>query len=148
MSLRVTGLTPGDRGRWTELWQAYLAFYETVLDAEVYDCTWSRLLDGREIHGLAARTVDNEIVGITHYLFHAHSWTTARACYLQDLFVDPAERRHGAARLLIEAVGRYATEAGADRLYWNTQAGNATARRLYDRVAEHRGFIRYDYTLR
>ncbi len=30
------------------------------------------------------------------------------------------------------------------RVYWNTQATNATARLLYDKVGIHRGFIRYD----
>jgi hypothetical protein len=28
-------------------------------------------------------------------------------------------------------------------VYWHTHEGNATARRLYDAVAENRGFIQY-----
>ena len=50
-------------------------------------------------------------------------------------------------RALIEAVADQAREAHAQRLYWNTQEHNATARLLYDKVAQFRGFIRYDYPL-
>ncbi|MGO7423872.1 GNAT family N-acetyltransferase, partial [Rhizobium ruizarguesonis] len=32
---------------------------------------------------------------------------------------------------------------GAGRLYWMTHETNATARRLYDRIAERSGFIQY-----
>ena len=141
----ITGLRPADRPRWTELWGDYLAFYQTTLPPAVFEATWSRLLDGVELHGLAARDPTGHIIGITHYLFHATCWTTARACYLQDLYVDPAHRGAGAGRLLIEAVSRYAQKGGADRLYWLTQETNTAARRLYDTLAKTRGFIRYEY---
>lgn len=140
----ITRLTEADRPRWTELWRAYLAFYETILPTEVYDHTWYRIQADESIHGLAART-ERGIVGITHFIYHAHGWTLQHACYLQDLFVDPAARGTGAGRALIEAVAQKAREHGADRLYWLTQHDNATARQLYDRLAKTRNFIKYDY---
>jgi GNAT superfamily N-acetyltransferase len=142
--LAITALTEADRPRWTELWRGYLDFYETVLPDAIYDHTWSRLMAGAEIHGLAARK-DGEIIGITHYLFHAHCWSLGPACYLQDLYVDAAIRGAGAGRALIETVADKARAAGATRLYWTTQDNNATARALYDRLAKYRGFIKYDY---
>lgn len=147
MTAAITELRPADRARWTELWRAYLAFYETILPQDVFDHTWSRIMADESIHGLAARTPDGTLVGITHYIFHAHGWTLAHACYLQDLFVDPATRGTGAGRALIEAVAQKAREHGADRLYWTTQHDNTTARQLYDRLAKTRGFIKYDYAL-
>jgi hypothetical protein len=36
---------------------------------------------------------------------------------------------------------------GAPRLYWQTKENNRTARLLYDRLAHHGGFIRYDYKI-
>lgn len=145
MTLAVTPLTPDDRPRWTELWTAYLDFYHTTLPPRQFDDTWARLLAGTEIHGLAARDGGGRIVGITHFLFHAHCWTSRSACYLQDLYVDAATRGTGAGRALIEAVADRARAAGADRLYWLTQDTNAAARLLYDRLARQRGFIRYEY---
>jgi hypothetical protein len=44
---------------------------------------------------------------------------------------------------LIAAVRAWAHGQGCARLYWHTQAGNDTARRLYDQIAENRGFIQY-----
>jgi hypothetical protein len=36
---------------------------------------------------------------------------------------------------------------GAARFYWLTQDHNTVARALYDKVARHAGFIRYDFAL-
>lgn len=142
----VTGFNPGDRARWTELWAAYLEFYETSLPDTVFERTWARVLDDSELHGLAAR-LDGRVVGLTHFLFHDSAWTTTPVCYLQDLYVDEAVRGHGLARMLIEAVAIRARVAASTRMYWLTQDHNATARRLYDRLAKNSGFIRYEYPL-
>lgn len=150
IAIVVNAITPEDRDRWAGLWRGYLDFYETRLPAEIYDRTWQRLIaaDG-PICGLGARRggATSPLVGIAHYLFHAHAWTTKEVCYLQDLFVDPAARRNGIARALIGAVAAAARDRGCHRLYWTTKEDNASARSLYDRIARFNGFIRYDYPL-
>ena len=142
----IDRLTEADRPRWTELWTAYLEFYQTVLPPGQYDHTWQRLRAGAGLYGFAFRH-EGRLVGITHYLFHESAWTMQPAVYLQDLFVDATSRRTGAGQKLIEAVADAARAAGATRMYWMTQRENAVARRLYDRVAQHTGFIRYEYPL-
>ena len=146
----VTPLGPRDRARWAELWRGYLDFYETELPQEIYDHTWHRLIAAEgPIRGLGARlrSGTTPLVGITHYLFHAHAWMTREVCYLQDLFVDESARRQGCGAKLIEAVAVIARERGCARLYWTTKEDNARARSLYDRIARFNGFIRYDYSL-
>ena len=57
-------------------------------------------------------------------------------------------RRHvakGVGRALIEVVYRQAAQAGATRVYWQTQVTNSAGRLLYDKVAKHRGFIVYSH---
>ena len=142
----VGALKPEDRQQWDAMWRAYLAFYATELTPAQYDHTWARLHDGR-MHGLAARDADGGLLGLAHFLLHEHGWTMGPACYLQDLFVDPAARTGGIGRALIEAVTQAARTLGASRLYWLTRADNAAARRLYDSVALHDGFIVYRHSL-
>jgi GNAT superfamily N-acetyltransferase len=143
--IEVTRLRDGDRQAWQPLAIAYNAFYQRVLPVAAYDQAWRRLLAGEEIHGLAAR-LDGRVVGIAHYLFHAGVWFP-KVCYLADLFVDEAARGQGAARALIEKVAEMARAEGCVRYYWLTQDSNAQARTLYDKVARHVGFIRYDYPM-
>ena len=66
--------------------------------------------------------------------------TVGNYCYLQDLFVAPEARGHGLGRALIEAVYREAKAAGASRVHWLTHETNATARALYDTLADRPGF--------
>lgn len=144
--IEIGRLQDGDRARWTELWRQYLEFYETTLPPAIYSHTWDRIIAGREIHALAAREGE-QILGITHFLLHPSAWTLQPVVYLQDLFTDPAQRSRGIARALIEAVAAHARDDGSTRLYWLTQSHNATARALYDKIAKHTGFIRYEYPL-
>ena len=146
----ITALRREDEARWAELWRGYLEFYETSLPAEIYAHTWARLIMAESpIRGLGARLGSEgaPLVGIVHYLFHAHAWSSREVCYLQDLFVDAASRRHGCGQKLIEAVAAIARERDCLRLYWTTKEDNRTARSLYDRIARFNGFIRYDYGL-
>ena len=146
----VTPFGAADREGWAELWRAYLEFYETRLPAEIYEHTWRRLVaDESPIRGLGARRGDAAapLVGIVHYLFHAHAWTPREVCYLQDLFVDGGVRGRGVGGRLVAAVGDIARARGCLRLYWTTKEDNTVARALYDRIARFNGFIRYDYPL-
>ena len=87
--------------------------------------------------------LDGRLVGLTHYLFHAHGWQAQDTCYLQDLFVSPKARGAGVGRALIEAVCDTAKAAGVAPVYWTTAEDNATARALYDRLAQKTPFIQY-----
>lgn len=143
--IEISPLGPPDRDRWEVLARGYKAFYETEVSDEGYEENWRRLLYDDDLHGLGAR-LDGELVGIAHYFFHTAVWLTG-ACYLQDLFVDERARGQGAARALIERVAEAARDAGVPRFYWNTKLDNTRARALYDKVADFRGFISYEYRL-
>ncbi len=142
--IEVGPLTEADHPRWTELWRDYLKFYDTTLPDAQFDRTWQRILAGQVLHALAARE-HGTILGITHYLFHESGWTMTPVCYLQDLFTVAEARGRGVGRALIEAVAAEAALHGSTRLYWLTQDHNHTARALYEKIARHSGFIRYEY---
>lgn len=134
-----------DHADWRRLWTDYLTFYETSVPEEVYETTWRRLFDPGEFEpsGFLA-LVDGKAVGLVHYLFHRSCWSIEGNCYLQDLFTARDARGSGAGAALIEAVRQAAAERGVKNVYWMTHETNATARRLYDRVARRTGFIEYD----
>jgi GNAT superfamily N-acetyltransferase len=110
---------------------------------QVTDETWRRLHDPDEPMHVLGAFADGRLIGIVHYLFHRSTWTTGDYCYLQDLFTIVEARGLGAGRALIEAVDERARDAGASRVYWLTHESNATARALYDKVADRPGFIQY-----
>ncbi len=140
----VRPLAAADEAAWRPLWRGYLAFYETDLPEEIYATSFARLVDPAvtDYSGLVAEA-DGRPVGIAHYIFHRHGWRIEPVCYLQDLFVAPQARGTGAGRALIEGVYAAADAAGAPAVYWLTQAENATARRLYDRIGRATSFIKY-----
>jgi GNAT superfamily N-acetyltransferase len=141
--IAIRPLARADRAQWQPLWQGYLAFYKTSVPDEVTETTFARFFNEAEpMHALVAER-DGEIVGIVHYIFHRSTWTEGPYCYLQDLFTAEQARGGGVGRKLIEAVYSRAREQGASRVYWLTQEGNATARALYDKLAERSGFIQY-----
>jgi GNAT superfamily N-acetyltransferase len=143
----IRDLARSDYARWLALWEGYNAFYKrtgpTALPAQITAATWERFFDPAEpMHALVAAS-DDRLIGLVHYLFHRSTTLLAPICYLQDLFTIPESRGRGVGRALIEAVYRRAAAAGSARVYWQTHETNATARRLYDQIAERSGFIVY-----
>ncbi|GGT12858.1 GNAT family N-acetyltransferase [Nonomuraea spiralis] len=145
--ISIGKLVPSDRDVWEGLFRAYIDFYQRVEPAEMYERAWQEFQADTRMHAFGAR-LDGRLVGITHFLVHAStSAPDADVCYLQDLFTASDVRGRGVGRMLIEAVADWARDRGCSRVYWNTHESNSTARRLYDKVAENRGFIRYQIEL-
>ena len=143
VTFQIRSAQPADFEQWLPLWEGYNSFYERTVPPEVTRITWSRFFDAYEpMHAVVAER-DGRLIGMVHYLFHRNTAMLAPVCYLQDLFTAAETRGQGVGRALIEAVYERAQAAGSPRVYWMTQEGNATARRLYDDVAEYSGFIQY-----
>jgi GNAT superfamily N-acetyltransferase len=143
----VRPLANSDFHQWLPLWEGYNAFYgrsgPTALDGNVTKTTWERFFDPSEpVYARVAQS-EGRLVGLVHYIFHRSTIYTGPVCYLQDLFTAPAVRGKGIAKALISTVCEQARAAYARRVYWLTHETNATARRLYDQIAEQSGFIVY-----
>ncbi|MBP0438074.1 GNAT family N-acetyltransferase [Tianweitania sediminis] len=143
--MEIRPATLDDEAEWRRLWTAYLDFYETKVPEEVYAETWKRLHTEGEYEPRCLLAVTHtKPMGLVHFLYHRTTWSLVNNCYLQDLYVDPERRGTGLGQVLIEAVQRIAGEKGIKNVYWMTHETNATARKLYDRVARRTGFIEYD----
>ncbi len=140
----VRPLASDDRVAWGGLWEKYLAFYDTSRRAEIFDLTFARNMDpARPQQGCLVAQRGTDLVGLVHYIFHAHNWSAEDVCYLQDLYVDTAARGGGIGRRLIEAVYAAADTAGCPNVYWMTQEFNYAGRMLYDQVGTKTPFIKY-----
>jgi GNAT superfamily N-acetyltransferase len=144
---RIRPVERQDLEQWLVLWHGYNEFYgrvgATALSREVTEATWSRFFDPDEpVHALVA-DCDGRLAGLAHYIFHRSTTAVAPICYLQDLFTSEESRGRGVGSRLIEAVAGAARAERSPRVYWQTQETNATARRLYDEIAEYSGFLVY-----
>jgi GNAT superfamily N-acetyltransferase len=148
--IEITAARREDFPAWKELWNGYNAFYgrsgTTALAPEITQATWSRFFDEYEpMHALIARLA-GRVCGLAHYLYHRSTIQIAPSCYLQDLFTSEEARGRGVGRALIHAVCEQAKAAGSPRVYWQTHESNATAMKLYDKLAEKSGFLVYRHT--
>jgi GNAT superfamily N-acetyltransferase len=145
MRIAVRRLADKDKSIWLRLFKGYIEFYKASIPDETIEETWRRLLAGGEGFHVAFVAVDEHDtpIGLAHVLFHRSTWSPTSYCYLEDLFVDPARRKSGAGRALIEATYREADVRGATRTYWTTQEFNYAARALYDQLATKSPFVQY-----
>jgi GNAT superfamily N-acetyltransferase len=146
-NLLIRPIQAGDFAQWKPLWDGYNAFYgrkgETALADEITRGTWSRFFDEYEPVNALVADQDGQLVGLAHYIFHRSTISLTTNCYLQDLFTLETARGKGVGQALIEELYRRAQRAGSSRVYWHTHETNATAMRLYDRVADKSGFVVY-----
>ena len=142
-SVTLRPVTTQDHAAWLALWQAYLHFYESELTEEVSLSAWQRLLDPNEPTHSALAWVDGKAVGMVNFIYHRSNWSIGNACYLQDLYVDNAQRGLGIGRQLIEHVYARAKADNCAKVHWLTHETNATAISLYQQVAERSGFIQF-----
>jgi len=140
-----------DYDAWRALWDGYNAFYgrvdETALPEEVTSATWERFFTAAEPVRALVAEYQGRVVGLVHYIFHRSTTRLHDVCYVQDLFTAELLRGKGVGRQLLRAVYDAARREGCSRVYWQTQASNAKGRALYNKVAEHKGFIVYAHEL-
>ena len=142
MTVTVRAIEAADHDTWADLFVAYGVFYETAFSTEVVESTWSRLItEGSGIDALVAVT-DDAVVGFAHYRSHPDTFSTGRDWYLDDLYTAPESRGTGAGTALIERLKELSASSGT--LRWITAESNATAQRLYDKVAARTTWVTYE----
>jgi GNAT superfamily N-acetyltransferase len=136
-----------DYNDWRVLWDGYNAFYgragETALPAHITQATWAGFFDPTVPMQCFIATADDQLVGLAHLVFHHSTSREGLVCYLQDLFTAPCARGRGVARALVERTYATAQAGQCSRVYWTTHQSNKPARKLYDKLANFKGFVVY-----
>jgi GNAT superfamily N-acetyltransferase len=86
-------------------------------------------------------------VGFTQLYPSFSSASMARIFVLNDLFVAPDARVHGAGTALLRAAAEYGRRTGAVRLTLSTELTNVTAQRLYEKTGWTRDTVFCAYQL-
>lgn len=140
----IRDIRESDRAEWAPLFLAYGVFYETEFTTQIVDAVFDRLVsDAPDIRGFIAE-LDGRVVGFALYRPLFDTFTAATSWFLDDLFVDPAARGHGAATALIEAVAGAARDNGGGAVRWFTGENNETAQTIYNRVATRKPWFTYE----
>ncbi len=145
MDVVIRQPSESDFSEWRELWDSYLAFYETELPYGHAELLWSRLQDPES--GVRCHVAERggHLIGLVHFLPHQDTWRRELVCYLQDLYVDETNRGQGTGHQLINSVVEHARRSGWSGVYWLTAADNHPARGSYDKLTGgSTGFIHYE----
>jgi ribosomal protein S18 acetylase RimI-like enzyme len=117
--------------------QRFIAASERTADG--YGSYLGRQLRESDVVVLVAEE-NGEVLGYTYAGLEGFDYMALRgpAGVLYDIVVDPAHRRHGVGRLLLDATLAALTAKGAPRIVLSTAARNEPAQRLF----AHAGFRR------
>ncbi|UBQ04203.1 GNAT family N-acetyltransferase [Curtobacterium sp. TXMA1] len=96
------------------------------------------------LSGLVAEDADGRLLGLADLRRFARPSSATTGLYLDDLFTAPDARGRGVATALLHEAAATAAAEGASVIRWITAEDNATARAVYDRVAEATPWVTYD----
>ena len=78
--------------------------------------------------------MNDRAIGFALYFFTFSTFKARPTLYLEDLFVLPAERRHGVGRRLLAELARIAVERECGRMEWSVLDWNTPARDFYFKI--------------
>jgi len=111
-----------------------LAEYERLLHAvEAGEADIARDLFGPTPRAFCdIAELDGEPVGFALWFYNYSTFKGRAGIYLEDLFVRPSARRHGAGKALLGRLAQRCVDEGLGRLEWAVLDWNAPAISFYD----------------
>lgn len=137
--MRIEEVTAEHLDTVAELFDAYRQFYEQPSDPAAARHFLAERLENGDAHLICA-VADDGIAGFAQLYPTLDSIALARSWILHDLYVDPAFRRRGVARMLLREARALGLRTGASLLTLTTGVDNVTAQALY----EDEGWVRDD----
>ncbi len=113
-----------------------LAEYEKLSDQVVAteEALQAALFDSpARVEALVARSA-GRVVGFALYFLNYSTFRARSGIYLEDLFVEPAERGRGIGQALLRAIAGIAVARGCERFEWAVLDWNQPAIAFYQRL--------------
>ncbi|AXO15327.1 GNAT family N-acetyltransferase [Thalassospira indica] len=146
-NIEIRPATRDDRDAWEGLFRDYMVFYGCVDSESALDTTWGWIIDPDGPMECLLAVKDGQVVGLAQYRAVPETLTGSWFGHLDDLFVAPEARGAGVANSLMTKLGEVARDRGWFKLTWITAEDNATARRLYDQIANASDWVVYEQML-
>lgn len=137
MSVEIRRASPEDLPELARLFDAYRVFYRRPSDLPAAERFLRERFARGDSHVFVA-PAGSGLAGFVQLYPSFSSVAMARIFVLNDLFVDPAARRGGVGRALLEAAHAFARDRGAVRVSLETAVDNDAAQRLYESL----GYVR------
>ncbi len=74
---------------------------------------------------------DGTPIGYAVYFYNYSTWLGRKGIYLEDLYISPEHRGHGAGKALLQHIARLAVEQGCGRFEWSVLDWNTPAIEFY-----------------
>lgn len=140
MALSIRAASPHDAPEIFRLIHE-LAVYEKLAHAVRADAESLRAAmesDDPRIHVLLAEETAPDgrrrAIGFALYFFTFSTFEGAPTLYLEDVFVEPAERGRGVGTMLLARLAQGALDRGCRRMEWTALDWNASAREFYENL--------------
>ncbi|MGH6933977.1 MAG: GNAT family N-acetyltransferase [Dongiaceae bacterium] len=136
MSISVRVITPGDAAEIVRMWREFSRYLGNLGDTDQQNFgTELYLRDGfgpdPAFFGLIAES-GTKAVGYLLYHFGYDVDLATRVIHVVDLWVNPAARRAGIGRKLMEAAAERGQAKGASQMVWSVFAPNRLAATFYE----------------
>jgi GNAT superfamily N-acetyltransferase len=111
-----------------------LADYERLLDqVQATEADIAGVLFGAQPRAFCdIAELDGAAVGFALWFYNLSTFTGRHGIYLEDLYVRPEARGHGAGKALLAHLARRCVDEGLSRLEWAVLDWNAPAIAFYD----------------
>lgn len=111
-----------------------LALYEKALDevkATEADLHGLLFAEHPRVFALICE-IEGGAAAFALYFYNFSSWLGRLGLYLEDLYVDPAQRGKGAGKALLQHLAQQAVAEGCGRFEWNVLDWNEPAIQFYE----------------
>ena len=133
-----------DKENWTKLYNGYADFYKVPMNTRILDTLWGWIHDDNHIVNGICFELEDKIVGIAHYRTMPRPIKAEYIGFLDDLFVEPEFRVQQIAQKLISHLKSLSKANNWDGIRWITHSSNEKAKKLYDKIANNKGFELYE----
>jgi GNAT superfamily N-acetyltransferase len=135
MTVTIRPARPGDEAELTAMIYELAEFERAVEHCSVTESQMRASLfnDNPVVFGTIVE-VDGQVAASALWFLAFSTWEGTPGIYLEDLFVRPAFRRRGLARMLLRELAKECVARGYTRLTWAVLDWNVNAIALYDEV--------------